>query len=201
MLRKDTVIAALVLVLVVGCHWMQQQANAPTPNPISDAGSGVAGVVAHTESAQRHVQNATPHSDSEGKVLLQAASEEHKEVLADAAETKAALVEASRAVTSLEGRLDNEQQRYAHLVGQWYVTWGRRIERALWAIGIGWLVCGVASIVLGMGNPLSLTWRVGKEITRLLPAMNLFSWVRDWILQRQQSGSGSLPLQPGQVTR
>jgi hypothetical protein len=28
---------------------------------------------------------------------------------------------------------------------------------------------------------------MGKEITRLVPLMNPFSWVRDWILSRRAS--------------
>lgn len=154
---------------------------------VSDAVTGVAGVVAHTESAQRHVEQAIPHTDDTGKVHLAAATDEHKEVVADAAETKHALDATAKEITALEGQVVAVQADYTKLESRWYVRWGRWIERALWIIGISWLVLGAASVVFGLGNPLSLTWRIGKEITRLLPAMNVFSWVRDWILSRRVS--------------
>lgn len=152
---------------------------------VSDAVTGVAGVVAHTESAQRHVQQAVPHTDDTGKVHLAAATDEHKEVIADAAETKQALDATVTQITALEGQVVAVHADYTKLESRWYVRWGRRIERALWIIGVSWLVLGAASVVFGLGNPLSLTWRIGKEITRLVPLMNPFSWVRDWILTRR----------------
>ncbi len=163
-MRAYWIIGIAIAALLAGCHWAMKPAQTQA-QPITDATSGVAGIVAHTESADRHVHNAAPHSSSEGKMLLKAASDEHKEVLADASEVKTALSEATGQVTSLEQRITNEQERYAHLEGRWYVTWGRRIERALWVIGIGWLVCGIASVVFGMGNPMN----PGHEISVRFP--------------------------------
>lgn len=169
-----------------GCAGQAKPADAARAT-VSDAVSGVAGVVAHTESAQRHVEQAIPHTDDTGKVHLAAATDEHKEVVADAAETKQALDATAKEITVLEGQVVSVKANYTKLESRWYVRWGRWIERALWIIGISWLVLGAASVVLGMGNPLSLTWRIGKEITRLVPLMNPFSWVRDWILARRVS--------------
>lgn len=169
-----------------GCAGQFKPADAARAT-VSDAVSGVAGVVAHTESAQRHVEQAIPHTDDTGKVHLAAATDEHQEVVADAAETKQALDATAKEITALEGQVVAVKADYTKLESRWYVRWGRWIERALWIIGVSWLVCGVASIVLGLGNPLSLTWRMGKEITRLVPLMNVFSWVRDWLLSRRVS--------------
>jgi hypothetical protein len=172
-----------------GCAGQAKPADAARAN-VSDAVSGVAGVVAHTESAQRHVEQAIPHTDDTGKVHLAAATDEHKEVIADAAETKQALHATTTQITALEGQVVAAQADYTRLESRWYVRWGRRIERALWIIGVSWLVLGAASVLFGLGNPLSLTWRIGKEITRLVPLMNPFSWVRDWILSRRTVAAG-----------
>jgi len=167
-----------------GCASHAKPADAARAT-VSDAVTGVAGVVAHTESAQRHVEQAVPHTDDTGKVHLAAATDEHKEVIADAAETRQALESTVTQISALEGQVVAIRSDYTKLESRWYVRWGRWIERALWIIGISWLVLGAASVFLGLGNPLSLTWRIGKEITRLVPLMNPFSWVRDWILARR----------------
>jgi hypothetical protein len=187
-IKEVFIVISTILTVVpgVGCTGQFKPADAARAT-VSDAVSGVAGVVAHTESAQRHVEQAIPHADDTGKVHLAAATDEHKEVVADAAETKQALDATAKEITALEGQVMAVQADYTKLESRWYVRWGRWIERALWIIGISWLVLGAASVVLGMGNPLSLTWRMGKEITRLVPLMNPFSWVRDWILSRRAS--------------
>jgi len=182
----EVFIAISMLLAAPGCAGYAKPADAARAT-VSNAVSGVAGVVAHTESAQRHVEQAIPHTDDTGKVHLAAATDEHKEVVADAAETKQALDATAKEITALEGQVVAVKADYTKLESRWYVRWGRWIERALWIIGISWLVLGAASVVFGLGNPLSLTWRMGKEITRLVPLMNPFSWVRDWILARRTS--------------
>ncbi len=177
------------IMAATGCATPTRHADAARAT-VSDAVSGIAGVVAHTESAQRHVQQAVPHADSTGKVHLAAATDEHKEIIIDAAQAKQALTAAATQIDTLDRQITNAKNDYAKLEARWYVGWGRRIERALWIIGISWLVCGIASIALGMGNPLSLTWRMGKEITRIVPFMNPFSWVRDWILGARAGKGG-----------
>lgn len=180
----EVFVAITTILATPGCAGHAKPADAARAN-VSDAVSGVAGVVAHTESAQRHVEQAVPHTDDTGKVHLAAATDEHKEVIADAAETKQALDATVTQITALEGQVVAAQADYTKLESRWYVRWGRWIERVLWIIGVSWLVLGAASVVFGLGNPLSLTWRIGKEITRLVPLMNPFSWVRDWILARR----------------
>lgn len=180
----QALILAATILVAPGCSGQAKPADAARAT-VSDAVTGVAGVVAHTESAQRHVEQAIPHTDGTGKVHLAAATDEHKAVMTNAAETKQALDATAGQITALEGQVVAVQADYTKLESRWYVRWGRWIERALWVIGVSWLICGVASVVLGLGNPLSLTWRMGKEITRLVPLMNVFSWVRDWILSRR----------------
>ena len=180
----QAMIMATTILVAPGCAGHAKPADAARAT-VSDAVSGVAGVVAHTESAHRHIEQAVPHTNDTGKVYLAAATDEHKAVMTNAAETKQALDATAGQITALEGQVVAVQADYAKLESRWYVRWGRWIERVLWIIGVSWLICGVASIVLGLGNPLSLTWRMGKEITRLVPLMNVFSWVRDWILSRR----------------
>lgn len=159
--------------------------HAMMPDPSPAVGEGLAGIVAHTESAERHVEQAKPHADATGKLHLSAAQDEHAEVLADAAEARAALIATQEHIGALNHQLDEARDAYGKLESRWYVTWGRRIERALWTIGLIWLALGIASVIFGLGNPLTWTWRIGKEITRLVPAMNPFSWIRDWILSQR----------------
>ena len=180
----QALILAATILVAPGCVGHAKPADAARAT-VSDAVTGVAGVAAHTESAQRHVEQAIPYTDGTGKVHLAAATDEHKAVMTNAAETKHALDATAKEITALEGQVVTVQANYTKLESRWYVRWGRWIERALWIIGISWLVLGAASVAFGLGNPLSLTWRIGKEITRLVPLMNPFSWVRDWILSRR----------------
>jgi len=178
-------ITLIIVVMMSGCG-----SHAPIqPNPVALASDGVAGIVAHTNSAERHVQNAMPHSNATGKVQLAAASDEHKEVLLSAEQVKAALNDAQKQIGDLDERLSRSKIDYQWLEARWYVRWGQWVERALWMIGLSWLVLGAVSIILGIGNPLGWGYRLGKEITRLVPAMNPFSWIRDWI----RNAKGTVP--------
>lgn len=176
-------ITLALLILLAGCA---ASFTAPKPDRVVSASEGLAGVVAHTESAERHVRNAIPHADATGKVQLSAASDEHKAAMDSAGETKAALVAVQQQADSLRAQVNASEASYAQLEDRWYVRWGRRIEKALWTIGIAWLVLGVCSVVLGLGNPLGWGVKAGKEIVRAIPGMNPFAWVRDWLLSRRQ---------------
>ncbi len=180
-MRSSLTVAWIVLSLC-GCR----TDNALQPQqPIIAASDGVAGIVAHTESAQRHVTSAIPHADSTGRIHLRSASDEHREVLNQIQEVRSALAMTQHQIAVLSGSLKQSEANLQRLDGRWYVTWGRWIERALWIIGIGWLVLGVMSVLLGLGNPVSWSVSLGKEIVRLVPAMNLFAWLRDWLVKRR----------------
>ena len=64
----QTLILAATILVAPGCSGQAKPADAARAT-VSDAVSGVAGVVAHTESAQRHVEQAIPHTDGTGKVF------------------------------------------------------------------------------------------------------------------------------------
>ena len=175
----------VLLCIIVSLYGCQLSPVPQVQQPIVAALDGVAGVVAHTESAQRHVTSALPHADSTGKIHLRSASDEHQEVLDQAQEVRSALATTQHQIADLQSSLRQSEANLQRLDGRWYVTWGRRIEWALWIIGIGWLVLGVMSVLLGLGSPLGWGVSLGKEIVRLVPAMNVFAWLRDWLVKRR----------------
>ena len=109
--------------------------------------------------------------------MLKAASDEHKEVLADAGEVKTAFVPPrSGQVQTLHGRITDEQAGYGRLEGQWYVTWGRRIERHCGSsASAGWCAASLRSC-LGRGQSAGAgTWSSARRSRGSCPAMNLFA--------------------------
>lgn len=171
----------LLAIMLSGCA---KHGFAPERSVIQ-ASEGVAGIIAHTESAQRHVESAKPHSSSTGKVLLQAATEEHSEVLLSASQVRAALDQAQNRFEIVASQLAEARTTYQVLVSKWYVVWGKRIERGIWYLAVGWLAAGILSVLLGVGSPLKMGVWLGKEIIHLAPAMNVFAWIRNWIEQRR----------------
>ena len=152
----------------------------------ASAASGVEAIEVHTQIAQELVQQAMPDTNPVGQARLSAAGIEHHAVLVSADKTavsleqmKDGLARSGQELSAARTELVCQQEAQRRLQTQWYVVWGIRIEKALWTLAIGWLVAGVGSIVLGLGNPLSFTARVGREIVSLLPAMNVFGWIGD----------------------
>jgi DNA replication protein DnaC len=128
---KKIAMCMAALVMLCGCTG---KTAAPQPDPVAQAAVGVAGIVAHTESAERHVQKAIPHANPTGKVYLNAASDEHTEVLANAAHAYDALQGAQRQVATLNEAIAERRAAYTRLEGRWYVRWGRQVQRRLkWA--------------------------------------------------------------------
>ena len=181
------VMVAFVALLALPACTQTSPSGGEAQMAIGGAQTGVAGIVAHTESAQRNVEQAVPHADDVGKVSLAAAGQEHKAVLVEASKTSASLTEAGTKVRELDDQLADSQTRYAQLEARWYVRWGRWLTRAFWIVVISWLVLGVGAIALGIGNPLGWASSLGKEIVRLLPAMNVFAWIRDWIAAKRSA--------------
>lgn len=178
-------LAPMIAVLTISACAAYQRHAASGGAAIDNAAAGVAGVVAHTESAERNVQSAKPHADPVGGAQLDSASAEHAAVLDEASKIGAELKAARESIRSLSNDVEEQIDRYKKLEARWFVRWGRWIERALWIIGLSWLGLGIASIVFGLGNPLGWAFRIGKEISRALPFMNVFSWIRDGLVKRR----------------
>jgi hypothetical protein len=174
-LRTITLLALLCAAAIIA---MSAGCRSTAANSLPGANAAIYGVAAHVESAEAHVQAAKPHTREPGTTRLTAASEEHGLALRDAQAAKLALDKA-------QDERDTLTDANALLEARWYVRWGRWIERMLWIVGITWLVAGVLSVVLGLGNPLSWMGWIGKQLRLLLPAMNVFSWVRGWIESRK----------------
>jgi hypothetical protein len=183
MYRLRTILLLTLAIILFGCR-TRRAIELPQAD-LSSTSDDVASIVAHTQSAENHVQSAIPYADSAGKIYLVAASQEHGLVLGSADQAQSSLRMAEQSVQSLNGSLAQQHTQYAQLESRWYVRWGRRIERALWIIGIGWLITGIAAVILGLGSPLGWGVKLGKELVRLVPMMNLFAWMRDWINARR----------------
>lgn len=179
------VYAALALAFLIGCT-----SRGPAPDiykPLATAGEDLAAAKAHVEGARRLVEGAKPHADDTGRALLDAANLEHGAATVCAGKAQVDLAEARAAADRMGKALADAGAKLEALSGRWYVVWGKRIELALWAIGVSWLVAGVLSVVLGMGNPLGWGARLGKEIIRILPGMNIFAWIRDYFASKREA--------------
>lgn len=132
--------------------------------------AALAKVEAHTVSAQTQVQHAMPHSDGEGKAYLAAASSEHEQVLEGAGEAREGIQKTQEELTSAAGELTRQKERYVRLEEQWYVCWGRRIERAFWTVAMIWLAGGILSLLTGIGNPLTLLLQMSRRAIQWLRA-------------------------------
>jgi hypothetical protein len=146
---------------------------------------GMAAVAAHGNSARRHIHSALPYASDVGQAHLSAALDEQWMALESLKQIDRALTNVQRGMVRMQTAAADADARVQRLENRWYVRWGRRIERAFWIITIGWLVMGVASILLGLGNPLGWGMRLSREIVRLIPLMNPFTWVRDALLRRK----------------
>ena len=177
------VLLMLLAIILSGCT----HETVVPERSVTRAAEGVAGIIAHTESAQRHVESAKPLTSNTGKVLLQAATEEHTEVLMSASQVRAALEQAQTRFEQVASDLAESKTAYQVLESKWYVVWGKRIERVIWFLAVGWLGAGILSVLLGVGSPLGMGVWLGKEIIHLAPAMNIFAWIRSWIEKRREA--------------
>jgi hypothetical protein len=185
MQNLHVILSLSLAILLFGCR--TRRAIDLPPADLSGVSDDVASIVAHTQSAENHVQSAVSYTDSAGKIYLVAASQEHGLVLNSADQAKSSLQSAQRTVQTLNDAIGEQRTRYTLLERRWYVRWGRWFERALWVIGFSWLITGIAAVILGMGNPVGWGVKLGQELVRLVPAMNLFAWVRDWINRRRNA--------------
>lgn len=172
--------------------------------PAQEAADDVGAIESHTDAAENAVKAARQAASQPAlvKPILDLASDQHAEVIKHAAGAKTeihqAMVEktqADAAAIKATGERDKVigewGDKYAGLEAKWYVRWGRFIERMLWIIGIAWMALGVLSVVCGLGNPLGWAFTLSRELVRLIPAMNLFAWVRDAINHFRGTGTAS----------
>lgn len=124
----------------------------------------------HLARADAAAQAVEPHVASPGRPILKQCRTE----IALAADSN------DRAEVEFAGL----KAAHEKLEGRWYVRWGRRIEAFFWLVVFAWFGLGLASVVLGLGNPLGATMALSKEIVRAVPFANLFAWARDWLGRR-----------------
>jgi hypothetical protein len=154
------------------------------PAPVAVVGDAITRATAHVQSADRHVRSAQEHSNFNGKVLLKVASDELASALVDHVDASAGLVEARKLIDRQAVEIATGRQAYAKLEGKWYVEWGRWIERVLMWLVIAWVGAGVVAVAMGI-PVLPLAQRISVELVRLAPAMNPFSWIRNYIRGKQ----------------
>lgn len=161
-----------ILVVTILLFLLSCRHASPVSEAMTNAESGVAAIVAHTDSAEHHVQAAIPESSPTGQVHLQSASDEHSFVLTEADDVSRELKQARADYAATYDDLTT-------LKAKWYVRWGIRIQRWFWIGLLTWGGLGIASVVLGAVSPLGLGFRISKEIVRFLPFMSPFAWIRD----------------------
>lgn len=160
-LNMRRLLLAAIFVLALGCHDHDKL-------PLSNAtGEAIARAEVRGASAQSHVKAVIPESSPAGRVHLITADGELTAQHVDLGDARTALNKEriERAIL---------QMRYDKLETRWYVTWGRRIQ---WVLGIAvgiWLIGGITAAIVGV-TPF------GMFLTRLLPASNVFVWLRNRI--------------------
>ena len=178
-LRRCTTPVLLMLVMLAAAAGCNPKAPSPSPvkrDSLPEVEGGIGGALVLNSLAHTEVNQAKPHTDPEGKGILDSAGN-----TLDAQAGK--LRTAAAATAAAEKERGEWSAKYAvavadfnRLDGRWYVKWGLRIERALWIIGLSWLGIGVVCIFAGL-NPLPLLVTATNEIKLLLPFMNVFSWI------------------------
>jgi Fe2+ transport system protein B len=76
---------------------------------------------------------------------------------------------------------DHTQQikKFDNLRSNRWVAVALWMRRMFYIFVFTWLGLGILSVVLGVGNPLSWTWKIGVFIRRMLPFSNVFGFVND----------------------
>jgi hypothetical protein len=170
--------------------------------PVAAASSGVSKVEAYTEAADRNVKAAIPLAAEPARPLLAAATQEHRAVLDETPKIKAELSQAltdkatadriaAEAVQERDKAIQGWRDWKAANDAKWYVRWGKVIDKWVKIIAAVWLIAGVLSILAGVA-PWGWAPKIGSFFVRLLPFMNPFVWVRDFLAARvtQKAGGG-----------
>lgn len=91
--------------------------------------------------------------------------------------------EVDQHVTALSNTIAKQRDDYKKLESKWYVTWGRRIERAFWILVFSYFALGLVAIFLPLRLPVA-GLEISKHIIRFVPAMNWASFIRDRLIGR-----------------
>ena len=128
---KKTFFVVILVVILSGCQLFKPQTT--EQSAVVSAQSGVAGIVAHTQSAECAVVAAKPHTNAQGKVSLETATAEHAAVIGETDKVSAALDKALTEVAVLnqdraqwKTRAEADEATWGFIIGRW-------IRRVWWA--------------------------------------------------------------------
>jgi hypothetical protein len=103
--------------------------------------------------------------------------EQSAAIRSDAKDVQSQLTTAQTIVATLEAEIHRYERNRWVSVALW-------CQKAFWIVLTVWAAAGIFAILAGL-SPLSGIQRLGQEIVRLIPAMNIFSWIRDKLQARR----------------
>ena len=175
----------LVVILLTGCFG--SGAHDDAPQGVQDARTGVAAIVAHTDSAEANVARAVPFTRPAGQPYLEMASDEHAQVITATGEVSTALDVAQTDAVAERVRADEAEAALVKFQGKWWVRWGMKAEQWFWRITIGWFIFCIVAVAAQLGNPVAITVRIIKFIVGMIPFTYIASLLgkivrkhRDW---------------------
>jgi len=165
----------------------------PNPNSVADhtaaVGTSLVQTDGHLQSADHNASLIPSHADATGKIYVNATRYDIAQGVKSNDQAKTDLQKVTKERDQLKQQVIDANGNYTTLSKKWYVVWGQRIQAAIVAIVVAWAGLGVASIVLGMGNPLSWAFTFSNEIAHFLPLANVFAWIRNWINSIRQKNA------------
>jgi hypothetical protein len=161
-LSRQHLIPVLAVLIASGCG---TPSRPQTPAPLTDAGNGLAGIKAHTESADRAVTAAKPHADTTGKALLAVASAEHGAITVKADQAQQAVEAARTEAAQASTALADAKAETVRITSKTFVKVALWLEWliviALWVAGIGIVLRIAALFVTGpVGSVLAVVGSV-----------------------------------------
>jgi hypothetical protein len=151
------------------------------------ANDGVAGAKAHITAAEKNVEHAKPHADRTGKVLLDAASENHIDAQAELGQTQKQLNKLGENMQSLQTLLDHRDATIEAYDHAWLGGRGRWwLALAKWGMVLAG-VLGVGLVIVGL-KIRTATWAAyaGRALLSFVPVAGpLVNWAADhlWLGQ------------------
>lgn len=162
------------LFLVVGC--------AVTPSVVPDTlpvtGSSVDKAKAHVESATGLVVRATPESNTTGKALLAAATDEQAKAVKEleAAKTELAAVAAERKQIEAEkAKVEGERDDIQAQLDKVKSGWGYQLQQ--FVLKLFWLIVSLTALhfILGIAG-LFISGPIGNVVAKVGVFLNPFAW-------------------------